>query len=219
MRPGEATKGARVGDSLEKAGGAADFERLRIVSVMDCLCEQTPFNKLTVTDICQQAQISRTSFYRLFQDKCDAANWYVNTVSRIGHVQCGRTLSWHDASITTLSGLALMRNLLMSTKTYTGFDSSENTGTRLRIASLTETVRTWHHVEPDFELSFQIAFFARAEIPLVRDWYQNVNHVSVEEMARAVEGCVPQRLHDLLALPDDPTRTHPLTYGRLVTML
>lgn len=198
---------------------SGDYERLRIVSVMDCLAQETAFDKLTVTAICDQAKISRTTFYRLFADKYAATNWYVHLVSRIGHVECGRSLSWHDASVITLSGLSMMKNLLMSTKVCNGYDSSENAGLRLRESSLSETVvqRTGHR--PDPELAFQIKFFARAEVPLVREWYQNSDSVSAEDMARAVEGCVPKRLHDLIALPDDPKKGMPLTYPRLMTML
>lgn len=198
---------------------SGDFERLRIVSVMDCLAQETPFDKLTVTAICNEAKISRTTFYRLFDDKFAAPNWFVHLVSRIGHVECGRTLSWHDASVITLSGLAMMKNLLMSTKTCSGYDSSENTGLRLRTSSLTETVLRRTGCKPDTELSFQIKFFARAEVPLVREWYQDSDSICVEDMAHAVEGCVPRRLHDLIALPDDAKKGTPLTYPRLMAML
>lgn len=79
--------------ALHDASRARNLERLRVVSVMDELCAGTPFTKLTVTAICDAAGISRTSFYRLFEDKYEATNWFVHTVSRVGHVQTGRTLS------------------------------------------------------------------------------------------------------------------------------
>ncbi len=198
---------------------ATNFERLRIVAVMDCLSETTSFDKLTVIDVCRQAKISRTTFYRLFEDKYAAVNWYVNVVSRIGHVECGRTLSWHDASVVTLSGFLMMRSLLMSTKVCTGYDSSENTGIRLRTSSLIETLTRHRGVTVDRELAFQVKFFARSEVPLVREWYEEADSVPVEEMATTIESCVPRRLHDLVALPDDPAKGVPLTYGRLVTLL
>lgn len=198
---------------------ANELRRLRVVSVMDYLSETTPFNKLSVTDICKAANISRTSFYRLFEDKFDAANWYVHTVSRIGHVECGRTLSWHDASIVTLSGLLMMKNLLMSTKVCDSYDSSENTGIRLRIQSLTETVERFHGIPLDGELAFQIKFFARSEVPLVQEWYAEADSLPIEEMAAHIESCVPRRLHDAIALPNDPSRGAQLTYNRLVALL
>ncbi len=198
---------------------SGDFERLRIVSVMDCLAQEIPFDKLTVTAICNEAKISRTTFYRLFDDKYAAPNWYVHLVSRIGHVECGRTLSWHDASVITLSGLSMMRHLLMSTSVCSGYDSSENTGIRLRVSSLTQTVVQHCGHRPDTELAFQIKFFARAEVPVVREWYQDSESIDVEDMALAVESCVPRRLHDLIALPNDAKKGVPLTYPRLMAML
>ncbi len=140
-------------------------------------------------------------------------------MSRIGHVECGRTLSWHDASIVTLSGLLMMKNLLMSTKVCDSYDSSENTGIRLRIQSLTETVERFHGIPLDGELAFQIKFFARSEVPLVREWYAEADSLPIEEMAAYIESCVPRRLHDAIALPNDPSRGVQLTYNRLVALL
>lgn len=204
--------------ALRDASRTRNLERLSVVSVMDELCADTPFTKLTVTAICDAAGISRTSFYRLFEDKYEATNWFVHAVSRIGHVQTGRTLSWHDASVATLSGLVLMKNLLASTAGCDGYNSSENTGIRLRTSSLTQTAARRLGREPDEELGFQICFFARSEVPMVREWYRETDARPVEAMARIVESCVPPRLHDLLQLPDDPAKGRELTYKRLVTM-
>lgn len=204
--------------SLHDSSRARNLERLRVVSVMDELCANTPFTKLTVTAICDAAGISRTSFYRLFEDKYEAVNWFVHTVSRIGHVQTGRTLSWHDASVITLSGLILMKNLLASTAGCDGYNSSENTGIRLRASSLAETAALRLGHEPDEELDFQIRFFAQSEVPMVREWYRETDSRPVETMARIIESCTPPRLHNLLQLPDDSAKGRELTYKRLVTM-
>lgn len=204
--------------ALRDASRTRNLERLSVVSVMDEFCADTPFTKLTVTAICDAAGISRTSFYRLFEDKYEATNWFVHAVSRIGHVQTGRTLSWHDASVATLSGFVLMKNLLASTAGCDGYNSSENTGIRLRTSSLTQTAARRLGREPDDELDFQIRFFARSEVPMVRERYRETDARPVEAMARIVESCVPPRLHDLLQLPDDPAKGRELTYKRLVTM-
>lgn len=89
----------------------------------------------------------------------------------------------------------------------------------MRIQSLTETVERFHGIPLDGGLAFQIKFFARSEVPLVREWYAEADSLPVEEMAAYIESCVPRRLHDAIALPDDPSCGVRLTYNRLVALL
>ena len=112
----EETRAARRGPEIANC--------LHIVSVMDYLSETTPFADLSIADICKASDISRSTFYRLFDDKFDAVNWFIYEVSRLGHTQTGRTLSWHDASFTTLSGFLIARNLLVSASKAAGYEST-----------------------------------------------------------------------------------------------
>ena len=192
--------------------------KLHIVSVMDYLSETTPFADLSIADICKASDISRSTFYRLFDDKFDAVNWFIYEVSRLGHTQTGRTLSWHDASFTTLSGFLIARNLLVSASKAAGYESTGETSVRLRIADLTESLRL-RGVQVDDDLQYQIEYFAYSEIPAVHRWYAQSHVMSVETFARHIDSVVPRRLHDLLAMPDDPGKTVPLTIGRISALL
>ena len=205
------SKGARSGISIASC--------LHIVSVMDYLSETIPFEELTISDICKASDVSRASFYRLFEDKYDAVNWFVYEVSMLGHAETGRTMNWYDASIITLSGFHLMRHLLMSACAASGYSSLGETSTRLRIAHLTESLEAYRHVEIDDTLRFQIEFFSHSEIQAVHRWYPVADTVSVEQMAANIETCVPCRLHDLLAMPNDPQKGQRLTVGRMVSLI
>ena len=189
----EETRAARRGPEIANC--------LHIVSVMDYLSETTPFADLSIADICKASDISRSTFYRLFDDKFDAVNWFIYEVSRLGHTQTGRTLSWHDASFTTLSGFLIARNLLVSASKAAGYESTGETSVRLRIADLTESLRL-RGVQVDDDLQYQIEYFAYSET-----------------IARHIDSVVPHRLHDLLAMPDDPAKTVPLTIGRISALL
>lgn len=206
----EETRAARRGPEIANC--------LHIVSVMDYLSETTPFADLSIADICKASDISRSTFYRLFDDKFDAVNWFIYEVSRLGHTQTGRTLSWHDASFTTLSGFLIARNLLVSASKAAGYESTGETSVRLRIADLTESLRL-RGVQVDDDLQYQIEYFAYSEIPAVHRWYAQSHIMSVETFARHIDSVVPRRLHDLLAMPDDPAKTVPLTIGRISALL
>ena len=45
-------------------------------ALLECL-EQTPLQKLTVDQLCQQALINRSTFYKYYQDKYDLMDQYL----------------------------------------------------------------------------------------------------------------------------------------------
>lgn len=49
--------------------------KFQIVLLVNGLCESKSFSALTVNDICQEAGISRATFYRMFEDKYSLNNW------------------------------------------------------------------------------------------------------------------------------------------------
>lgn len=206
-------------DRRKARKGAEAANCLHVISIMDYLCEESSFEEISVADICKASGLSRSTFYRLFEDKFDAVNWIMYEISRLGHNNTGRTLSWHDASLVTLSGFLLVKNLLMKASETSGYVSLRETSMRLRIDSLTETLERFRHVEMDDELRYEVSFFAHAEIPAVHRWYAESDTVPPETMAGYIERCVPRRLHDLLAMPDDPAKGQRLTMGRIASLL
>ena len=56
----------------------AKESRSRIVSALFCLMHEYQYKEITVTQICQQAQIARQTFYRNFDLKDDIIEFYLN---------------------------------------------------------------------------------------------------------------------------------------------
>lgn len=192
---------------------------LHVISVMDYLCETMAFEDISVLDICKASGLSRSTFYRFFEDKFDAVNWIMHEISRLGHNNTGRTMNWYDASVVSLSGFKLIKHLLDSASRPNGYISLRETSIRLRMANLTETLETHKGVQIDDELRYEIEFFAHAEIAAVHRWYEKADQLPVETFAGYIEQVVPRRLHDLLAMPNDPAKGQRLTMGRIAALL
>lgn len=188
--------------------------RLHIIAVMDYLAENTPkFDAMSVSGICKNGNISRSSFYRLFEDKYDAANWYMCRCLDLGNTLTGRAYNWYDGNVVTLSGCMLMRRLMASAWKSSGYYAMKETGIRRKRADLLDTLRNWKHIEVTDELAFQCDCFAYLESYVVRNWIMSENPRSIEEVSTYLDHLVPRELHSLLADPIEPRKVEPLTMG------
>lgn len=180
------------------------FERFRIIASMNTLAKTTPFDDMTVAQICQQAQTSRASFYRLFSDKFEAANWFMSRCLDLGDTQIGRTYSWYEGYQATFSAEAVMRDMLVAAGKSHGYSGLTETTTRQRRHDLIETLARWHSVKADDELLFQIDSIVCIEGMTSQMWLGSAMNWSVETLAARIASCVPPRLFALLNKPASP---------------
>lgn len=200
----------------EKLARDHRFERFAIITALDYLARDAPINQITVGAICEKAQISRTSFYRLFNDKYDAANWFMCCALEAGNMLTGRNYSWYDGNVVTLSGCLIMRDLMISAWSSPGYHAMRETGIRRRKQDISESVVNWKHVQLTDKLLFEIDSFAYLESYMVRTWIREKTLRPVEEMALYIESCVPRELYSLLNEPVDPKPGEILTTSSMI---
>ncbi|MDR0627504.1 MAG: TetR/AcrR family transcriptional regulator, partial [Bifidobacteriaceae bacterium] len=68
--------------------------RMRILKALSEMLRNQPLEAVTVSEICAQADLSRTSFYRHFVDKYGAVNWYNQLFDQRSLAQIGRSMTW-----------------------------------------------------------------------------------------------------------------------------
>ena len=194
-------------------------ERLHIAAVIDYLARSKTYDSLTVSEICENSKISRTSFYRLFADKYDAANWYMFQVLDVGNSLTGRNYSWYEGNLITLSGCMLMKDLMGSAWKSQGYHAMKETGIRKKYQEMVTTITQYKNMELTDELRFQCDAFAYLESYVVRTWIRESEPRSVEEMAAYIDHLVPPMLHELLNKPIDPKPAEKLTLGSLTLLI
>lgn len=202
--------------NVESLARDHSFERFAIIAALDNLAHNVPIEQVTVGAICEKAQISRTTFYRLFNDKYDAANWFAFCVLEVGNMLTGRNYSWYDGNVVTLSGCLLMRDLMISAWSSPGYHALIEAGIRRRKQDLIDSVVIWKHAELTDKLLFQIDCFAYLESYMARTWIAENEPRSVEEMSSYIESCVPKDLYDLLNDPVDPKPGKMLTASSMI---
>ena len=106
----------------------------------DKLVEETPFDKLSVTQICEEAGISRATFYRCFKDKFAIAQWHVELAWAQGANEIGRTLSWKEGYYITEANIASRNLFYAGVAKSNDYNAIDNFAPRLRRKTITETL-------------------------------------------------------------------------------
>ena len=180
--------------------------RFNVVSAVDRLVTEGSYDELSVNDICRQAGISRSTFYRLFDDKYEVIKWQIGLVLLAGVGKIGREYTWYDGQRVTLSGIALfpafkravaksveVQRRRMAVKTYS--------------QCLIDTLAQVKHQELTEDLRFQIEAYSKLACMTTRDEFMVGESVDIDNFARKLVSCVPT---DLLELIDIPKSTRPV---------
>lgn len=168
------------------------------------LAREHEFDGITVDMICEQAQISRSSFYRLFRDKYDILLWCEQIPFSRGISQMGRSLTCLEGVTLALECFRLFQPLFYSTRHSTERASREDAGREQAAQLLRETVEEHHGAAVDEELGFQIAWFANGLLEQTVLWNRGRRHEPLEKIAAHICSCCPARLKEILDKPLAP---------------
>ena len=193
----------------------SDYQtKILILDAADKLISHVPFNKLTVTQICEEAGISRATFYRCFKDKFAVAQWHVELAWSQGANEIGRTLSWQEGYYITEVAIASRNLFYEGVAKSNDYNAIDNFAPRSRRKVLTETVTDYYKKPLTERLKFQIDATVELEVHLMPKWHYGFYDVPLEEMCAWVAESVPRELFELLNTPLRPRTTrppHPLT--------
>jgi len=178
---------------------SVDIRKLQILEAMERLSDKVPFERLTVKMICKEADVSRQTFYNHFKDKFDIGQWFWRLSAELYLSETGKTLSWYEGNRGMLQMMIdYQRFTIYSFRKPEDYNSPTNYGYRQRILYLREVIEEYSGSVIDEELEFQIKFFVDAESRVVTTWVTTRMMESPEWISRCIEGCVPQRLRDLI---------------------
>ncbi len=186
-------------DAAFSAKTYEDLRKFEIVEAMEQLLKNKSIDTLSITDICQEAGISRPTFYRYFIDKYDVAQWLWNQVGEKYLAECGRSLGWYESNLGMLESFK-DKAAFFSPATQGDEDPNAciNHGYRKRTEYLEAVISEYDGVLLTEDLRFQIQFFTDAESRTIAHWLNQGAPASPEKMARRIEACVPRELHAII---------------------
>lgn len=177
-------------------------ERMAIFSTASRLLQEKSFDSLTVAEICKEANLSKTTFYRLFSCKYSIAQWLIGVYAADGLDEIGRSLNWHEGLYRTACGLARHKKFLKAAnQTQFMMESPQVFTQAKRKEVLFETLMDWKRVEVSERLRFQVDVYALSSSQIAAMWHSGSLVYSLEEYVELLESIVPHDLHETLDRP------------------
>lgn len=191
-------------------------KRLAVAQAVNDMTAAKPFADIQVGEICEAVDISRSSFYRLFEDKYGIARWCHFLAFRAGICEIGRTLNVRQGNEVTLSGVRMFGGILSGAARERGSNTFYSLITNRHRDSMRETLSDYLHEDIDDELSFQIDMTAESQAVMVALWIDGAYGYEADHFAELMVSCLPRRLFSLLDEPVGPKPAIDVTPASLV---
>ncbi len=176
--------------------------KMQIKEALGELLEQRLMNDVTVSDICEKANISRQTFYNNFSDKFAVPQWFFDLICHRYLYETGRSLSFSDAFLLNTQALQQNKHFLARLSKPKGYQSLFAYGRRARKQTLLETVRDYKHIAVTKELENMIEYHVQGETQLICIWAENGMESSAQYLTDLIMEATPRKL---LGVLKDPT--------------
>lgn len=183
----------------------ADFGlKMRIFDALDRLTAAKSFDKISVTQICAEAGVSRATFYRHFSDKFSIPQWYLDCAYERGAHQIGRTLSWREGYYISEAEIVKRHDFFFNAARSNDYNAIDNYAPRERKRNLVETLTKYHGKVLTERMKFQIDATIELECHLLPKWHYGEYDVPLDEICAWLAEAVPRDLFRILNTPIRP---------------
>ncbi|MBM6999883.1 TetR/AcrR family transcriptional regulator [bacterium] len=175
--------------------------RMQIVAALSSLFAEHSIDEINISMICEEAHISRPTFYRYFNDKHEVINWYHLMYSQQVLYQVGKTLTWHEATVLMFQHVLKERDFYR--RAYAESDTFESLTRITEHTSNREHLATFeaNGVPVTKELVYELKFWNRSVNAAIKQWANDGFSLSPEDFAHYLDCCRPS---DLQHAMDDP---------------
>lgn len=161
------------------------------------------YDDMTISQICKEAGVSRSTFYRYFEDKLEAAMWAMRRVSEVGIGNVGRTLGWRDGIGMTLAATEYLAPFFQAGGKCENKCYSAITGDFASYHKdiFEETITRYKRERLDEELEFVLQFWIYSLTESLNYWRINEFNPPSDMMVECIERAIPPEIYDLLKTP------------------
>lgn len=172
--------------------------RMHIAKCLNALLKKKPMDKLSVVEVCQSAGISRTTFYKYFQDIYSVPEWlweyaFSDILGRIGS-----EYGWSEGIrhlYETMLKLKECVNYTESDRMYNSFLVKANARS---LAMLTRSIEKKRGYPLTDQESLELDYFSYIHASITHKWIHDGMRVTPCQMQKLVAHLVPPLIADTL---------------------
>ncbi len=168
----------------------AEITKLWIADTMKELMKTKSIEQIRITEICELAEIERSTFYYHFKDKYDLVAWiFYHSVANVAVT---------DIQAASEQMRRMKTDILFYRRAFE--DTSQNALWRYMVEyfaeAYTSAAETALQPEtPDDQLLFSIRLYCYGMIGMAREWFLQDNGVPAEVIVKKMYASMPENLH------------------------
>jgi AcrR family transcriptional regulator len=167
-------------------------------------------DKISVAEICENAQISRQTFYRHFKSKYDIPWWFSIFCRQFYLDEIGRTIDWKTGYYHHIRLILGERDFFRKSIQYsinTPFGQTILPEHRKTI--LIDTLENYRHIPIDTNMRFIIETFSKLECEVLNDWCRSDEPADLNKWTTNLLSLVPDRLYRALDIESTQGKVAP----------
>lgn len=172
-----------------------------IFDALESLLHEKPYIEISINDICNQAFISKPTFYRYFKNKENIIHWRTKQFFQEGLVQIGRTCSWQEGYTITTRLFYEHRSIFEDEQSPAFVADFFTFLTAYQETCLIETITCFKGKPVSEKLRIQIQALTIAQSRITRSWATEGMSIPPDVFAEYLTSIVP---HDLFKLFNTP---------------
>ena len=170
--------------------------KMRILHAVD-----KSLDRMTISEICKNAGISRQTFYRHFESKYDIPWWHSIFCRQFYLNEIGRTIDWHTGYYHHLRLVSQEREFYRKSIQYSiNTPFGQTVMPENRIAVLIDTLENYRRVPVDDNMRFLVETFSKLETEVMNDWFRSDQPTDLVRWTEDLVSLVPTRLYHALEL-------------------
>lgn len=165
-------------------------------------------DRITISEICENADISRQTFYRHFKSKYDIPSWHTVFCRQFYLNEIGRTLNWEIGYYQHLRLITQERDFYRKSIQYTinePFGQTVIPESRKNV--IFETLTRWRHVNIDHNMQFLVKTFSKLECEILNEWLRSERETDLTQWTNDLLSIVPVRLYKAMLIPPSDKKT------------
>ena len=172
--------------------------KLTIANALLILLKTQPLNKITVTQITKEANLTRQTFYRNFEDKEDLVNWYFEKLCLDSFKEMADQTTLKEALIKKFTFIQSQNTFFKEAFKEDDYNSLTNYDYRCIYDFYKKKIEKKTSIDP--QLDFLLQMYCHGSIEMTKSWVEKNMYLDIETLVNMLIESMPERLKQYVNL-------------------